>query len=86
MDEIELFVIGAVFAMALAASMWRVQERLARGLVDLSILLGLAGVLYLLGLDVMRNAIDFLSADAGVILVVGALGHGGLLPPTLSED
>jgi hypothetical protein len=85
MDEIELFAIGAVTAVALATTEARVREVGMRTLLGLAVLSALAGVLYLLRLSVVHDPMDFLSADGGVILIVGACGVGGLLPPSLLD-
>ena len=83
MDEIELFAIGAVLAVALAVAETYVHDEARRSLLDLAVVAVLAGALYLLRLNVVQDASDFLSADAGVVLVVGACGIGGILPPAL---
>lgn len=86
MDEMELVCVGVAFAAALVLSKRLVSAGLRHAVMDVAVVVGTVLSLYLLHLSVVREAADFLSADAGVIIVVGASGVGGLLPPDLAEE
>lgn len=84
LEEVKLIAVGALFALGLDLSAVVFRQLVLRvaGDIGLLILAGLA--LYIFRLTIDGDPMDFLAVDLGIVLVAGAFGLGGLIPPALS--
>jgi hypothetical protein len=85
-DEVELFLLGAAFAVILFLIEVRFRSNWSRAALDLSLLLVTGLALYGLRLNILNDVTDFIDVDLGAVLVVGAFGVGGLLPYSLLDS
>lgn len=83
MDDVELFILGAAFAVVLFLIEVRFRSEASRAGLDVGLLLLTGLVLHALRLSIIHDSTDFVDTDLGIVLVVGAFGVGGLLPYSL---
>jgi hypothetical protein len=85
LEELQLVIIGALFALGVALTAYLLRRLVLRVAGDASLVILAAVALHMLKLTIDGDPMDLMSVDFGIILMLGTCGIGGLLPRQLRD-